>query len=316
MSIPQGPIVPLVTPFRPDESLDLETLGQVVEFAIDEDASGLMVTALTGEGPLLDTDETLGVWDAVFAAVRRRVPVIPAVLSSTTRRAVSLVKAAEARGAAAVMVAPILPELYAGRSEADVTHFFADVAAASSLPVALFNYPSLTGVDLTPSFVARLALAIDRIQYIKESSGETARIHEIQRLTDGRLDVICGTPHVALESLALGCRTWITGTLNVVPRSGRQLMRAVELGDLALARRINRRQILPIFHVIRDSLNPTGTIKQGLAYRGIRAGVPRRPGRPLDAHHLQTLEACVVDAAACESMVDTELARLTGKPLL
>jgi dihydrodipicolinate synthase/N-acetylneuraminate lyase len=67
--------------------------------------------------------------------------------------------------------------------------------------------------------------------------------------------------------------------MNVVPRSARQLMHAVELADLTLARRIYFEQILPVVNVLARKYNPTGTIKAGVCARGINVGVPRRPGQ-------------------------------------
>lgn len=303
----RGTIVPLVTPFASDESVDLSALSRLVEHALASGAQGLMPTALSGEGPLLEAAETLAVWDRVFETAAGRLPVVPAVIATTTRRAVSLAREAERRGAAAVMAAPILPELYSGRSPDDALAFYADVASATSLPLVLFNYPSLTGVDLVPPLVARLS-EIGSVRYIKESTGDASRVHDIQRLLGDRLEVICGAPQTALESFALGSRTWITGLLNVVPRSGLQLLRAVhERGDLGLARRVYYRHILPVFDVLRRSTNPTGTLKAGLVAQGIDVGAPRRPGRPLSGEHKATLEGHLRTLAELEAGVDAEL---------
>ncbi len=289
-----GTIVPLVTPFSTDELFDASAMAQHIEFILREGANALMPTALTGEAPLLDSTETVKIWDAVSECVDGRVPIVPAVISTTTRKAIRLVRLAEERGVAAVMVAPILPELYAGRAHDDVYAFYADVAAETSLSIILFNYPSLTGVDFVPRLVERL-VTIDNVRYIKESTGDSKRVHALQRLIGDRLSVICGAPNVALESLALGCRAWITGTMNAVPRSAQQLMQAVgELGDLALARRIYFTQILPLVDVLAENFNPTGTIKAAVRARGVDVGVPRRPGRdvgPVDWEHLQRLIA-------------------------
>ena len=296
-----GTIVPLVTPFAPDESFDPGAMGHLIDFVLEQGADALMPTALTGEGPLLDVEETLLVWDAVFARAGGRLPIVPAIISTTTRRALGLVRAAEERGARAVMVAPILPELYAGRSHDDVYAFYADVAAVTSLPLILFNYPSLTGVDFVPPLVARL-VEIDNVQYIKESTGDVKRVHGIQRMVGERPSVICGAPNVALESLALGCRAWITGIMNAVPRSAQQLMRAVgEGGDLALARRIYYQQVLPLVDVMVSNNNPTGTIKAAVCARGVDVGAPRRPGSavgPLDQAHLNELMAGIAQSEA------------------
>jgi 4-hydroxy-tetrahydrodipicolinate synthase len=296
-----GTIVPLVTPFAPDESFDPGAMGHLIDFVLEQGADALMPTALTGEGPLLDVEETLLVWDAVFARAGGRLPIVPAVISTTTRRAVGLVQAAEERGARAVMVAPILPELYAGRSHDDVYAFYADVAAVTSLPLILFNYPSLTGVDFVPPLVTRL-VEIDNVQYIKESTGDVKRVHGIQRMVGEHLSVICGAPNVALESLALGCRAWITGIMNAVPRSAQQLMRAVgESADLALARCIYYQQILPLVDVMMGNNNPTGTIKAAVCARGVDVGAPRRPGSAVgraDQVHLEQLMAGIAQAEA------------------
>jgi 4-hydroxy-tetrahydrodipicolinate synthase len=266
-----------------------------------------MPTALTGEGPSLETSETLAVWDRVFEAAAGRVPVVPAIIATTTKKAMVLAREAERRGASALMAAPILPELYSGRSPDDALAFYADVASATSLPIVLFNYPSLTGVDLVPPLVARLA-EIERVRYIKESTGDASRVHDIQRLVGDRLEVVCGAPQSALESFALGCRAWITGLLNVIPRSGRQILQAVhERPNLDLARRIYYRQVLPVFDVLRRSANPTGTLKAGLAAQGMEVGLPRRPGRALDATNLAALQAHLRGLEEREALVDAEL---------
>lgn len=277
----RGTIVPLITPFTAEESFNPVTMNRLIEYVLDQGADGLMPTALTGEGPVLTEDETLAVWDVVFEKTAGQRPIVPAIISTTTKRAIRLARAAEKSGAAAVMIAPIIPELYAGRSQEDVYGFYADIAAETSLPIILFNYPSLTSVDFTPSLVEHLA-RIDNILYIKESTGDSRRVHAIQRFLGDRITVICGAPNVALESLALGCRVWITGTMNAMPRSAQQLMQAVHyVKDLDLARRIYYRQILPFVDIMSRNNNPTGTIKAGVSARGVDVGSPRRPGSPV-----------------------------------
>ncbi|MBP1723543.1 MAG: dihydrodipicolinate synthase family protein, partial [Deltaproteobacteria bacterium] len=291
-------IVPLVTPFSFDESFDRNRMSLLIDFILEQGADALMATALTGEGSLLTSEETLVVWDSVFEKAEKRIPVVPAIIATTTRQAVFLAKAAEARGAGALMAVPILPELYAGRSYDEVYSFYADLAAATSLPIILFNYPSLSGVDFVPVLVERL-LKIPTVRYIKESTGDTRRVHGLQRAFGDRISVICGAPNVALESLALGCRVWITGTMNIVPKSARQLFRAMLMNDLPLARRIYYRQILPFVEVMARNFNPTGTIKAGVAARGVEVGLPRKPGggvSPNDRAHLERLAAEVIQA--------------------
>lgn len=296
-----GPaIVPLVTPFGKTGDVDRGALARLVDHFIERGADALMPTALTGEGPLLSETEILLVWEATFETARDRVPVHPAILSFTTASAVRLARRAEALGASAILLAPLVPELYAGRSQRDVVGFYQEVGGATGLSIILFNYPSLTGVDLTPALVEKLA-AIETVRYIKESTGDSRRISALKRRLGERVEVVCGAPTNALESLALGCTSWITGILNVVPLSGRQLLRAVhELSDLELARRIHFEQILPLVEVMDKTSNPTGTIKAGMRARGLDVGAPRRPGQDLLPAERLELEGIVDAIARCE----------------
>jgi 4-hydroxy-tetrahydrodipicolinate synthase len=300
-----GTIVPLVTPLTPEGAFDSQGMSRLIEYVLREGADALMATALTGEGPLLTLEETLAVWDFVFAESDKRIPVVPAIISTTTQRAVRLVRHAQEKGAPAVMAVPILPELYAGRSYDDVYAFYADIASSTSLPIILFNYPSLTGIDFVPPLIERLA-SIENVRYIKESTGDSRRVHGIQRLMGNRISVICGSPNVALESLALGCRAWITGTMNIVPRSARQLMRAV-VSDLGLARRIYYKQILPFVDVMTRNFNPTGTIKAGVCARGVDVGAPRKPGSRVIPEDQRFLDKLVQEVDAWEEDTEREL---------
>ncbi len=289
----KGIIIPLVTPFDKDEKIHKTLLRDLTKFMISQGPDYLMATALTGEGPLLDFNETVEVWQEVFAAAKGHIEVIPAIISTRTETAIKLAKIAYDMGAPALMVAPIVPELYAARSHQDVFQFYADVAAATPLELILFNYPSLTGVDLTPPFVARLS-KIETVSYIKESTGDSRRVHAIQRLCDPSFKVICGNPNAAFESIALGCDTWITGIMNVAPKSSIAMMEAiVKHGDLKAARDIYDQHLLPIVDAMEKSNNPTGTIKAGLRARGVNVGIPRRPGTDLNADEMNSLKTLV-----------------------
>jgi 4-hydroxy-tetrahydrodipicolinate synthase len=303
----RGTIVPLVTPFSATEGLDDAALARLIEFVLDQGADAIMLTALTGEGPLLAPAETVAVWESAAGSLAGRLPIVPTVIATRTATAVELAGRAQALGAAAVMVAPIVPELYAGRSLRDVVRFHEEVADAVDVPVILFNYPSLTGVDLTATAVARLA-EIPTVAYVKESTGDSRRVHAIRRAVGDEVEVICGAPNVALESLALGCRAWITGIMNMAPRSARQLMRAVDSARLELAREVYEHQLLPLVDLLGATANPTGTIKAGLAARGVDVGVPRRPGRGLEPDEARRVATVVADVAARERAVEDLLA--------
>jgi 4-hydroxy-tetrahydrodipicolinate synthase len=120
------------------------------------------------------------------------------------------------------------------------------------------------------------------VRFIKESTGDSRRVTALARRFSGRIEVICGAPGAALESFALGCTSWITGILNVLPRDGKELLGAVhESRDLQAARRIYFERILPLVELLERTSNPTGIIKAGLRLQGIEVGTPRPPGQDL-----------------------------------
>ena len=89
-----GIIVPLITPFTADDNFNPAIASGLIEYFLDQGADALMPTALTGEGPLLSEDETLAVWDVVFEKTASKKPIVPAIISTTTKRAIRLTRAA------------------------------------------------------------------------------------------------------------------------------------------------------------------------------------------------------------------------------
>ncbi len=84
-----GTIVPLVPPFAADKSLDARAMDRLVAFVSEQGADGLMSTALTGEGPSLDADEIVAAWDTIFEKAGGCLPIVPAVISATTRQSIA-----------------------------------------------------------------------------------------------------------------------------------------------------------------------------------------------------------------------------------
>ena len=73
----RGAITPLVTPFHPDGSLDLETAGRLVDWQLEHGSHGISVGGSTGEPTSQTVAERIAVMQAVAAAVDGRVPFLP-----------------------------------------------------------------------------------------------------------------------------------------------------------------------------------------------------------------------------------------------
>ncbi|MCL6450086.1 MAG: dihydrodipicolinate synthase family protein [Acetobacteraceae bacterium] len=221
------PIFPTV--FDADGALDERGMREVVEFLAWGKADGTTVLAVASEGFALSDEEKGRVADTVLQAAAGRLPVVVTVNHYSGRVAAELARRAEAGGAAAVMA---LPPFF-GTRPADlsgVRGFYAALAHAVSIPVIIQDHPVLTGVNLSPEFLAGLVKDVPGIRYIKleapQSPYKTARIKEL--LGDqvgvfggmGGLVLLeelergaCGTmSSAALLELGEVCRLWRQGS--------------------------------------------------------------------------------------------------------
>lgn len=282
----QGVCAALVTPMTPQQQIDLPTLAGFVDFLIEE--GGIHAVAplgSTGEYYALTGEERQAVLKATLEAVAGRVPVVAGANAGATREVVDYCRRAEQLGAAGVLLAapyyslPTADELFA--------HFRA-VNDAIGIPIMLYNYPGRTGVDMTPERIERLA-ELDRVRYVKESSGDVTRVSEIIRRCGRRISVLCGCDTIALESFVLGAVGWVGGVVNVLPRAHVELYRlAVVEQDFAAARRLHYR-LLPGLAMIEGGGKYTQYVKAGCGLTGHEVGPPRQPLLPATPEELARL---------------------------
>jgi len=271
-----GILSALVTPMTEAEELDCDTLARFVDYLIGEGVHGLIPLGSTGEYYALSPEERDTVVKITIEAAAGRVPVVVGANAGSTREVIAYCRRAEALGADAVMLAA---PYYSLPTEDELFEHFRAVAESIELPIVLYNYPGRTGVDMPPALVARLA-ELDRIQYVKESSGEVARVAEIIRTCGERITVLCGCDTVALESFVLGAAGWVGGVVNVLPRQHVELYRlAVEKGDFAAARPLYYR-MLPALGMMEGGGKYTQYVKAGCGLTDHPVGPPRRPLLP------------------------------------
>ena len=272
----KGVYVAIVTPMTPEEAVDHAALAGVVEYLLDQGIHGIIPLGSTGEYYALDAREREAVLKTVIETVGGRVPVVAGANAASTREVLGYCRQAEQLGAQGVLLAapyyslPTPDELFA--------HFRA-VDDAIGIPIMLYNYPGRTGVDMKPELIERLA-ELDRIQYVKESSGDVTRISEIIRRCGDKITVFCGCDTIALESFALGVAGWVAGVANFLPKLHVELFDlAVRNNDFLTARKLYYK-LLPILTLMEGGGKYTQFCKAGCALLGRPVGPPRRPLLP------------------------------------
>ncbi len=161
-----GPMPAMVTPFDERGELDLGATEAVIERFIQAGVSGISPLGSTGEATHLTFDERKRFAGEVVRIVAGRVPLVVGVGTSGTRETVELARHAEEAGADAVLV--VSPSYWKVGEEGLFRHF-ATVAGSVDIPVLVYNLPMLTGIDLSPSLVRRIADECANVVGIKDT---------------------------------------------------------------------------------------------------------------------------------------------------
>jgi 4-hydroxy-tetrahydrodipicolinate synthase len=280
-----GILPAVITPFTPDDQVDVAALRANVEAVLAGGASGLVATGTMGEAGALSDAERAVVVGTVVAVAAGRVPVVAGVSSGSTAAAARYAAAARDAGAAAVMCLP--PLNYPGDAPELAVHYRA--VAQAGLPIMAYNNPAASGVDLTPAAIARLAADVPGVVAVKECSGDARRIAALVNETD--LEILVGGDDWALEGYAAGATGWVSGVANVAPRECVELQELVEAGRLEEARALYRR-LLPLGR-LDMTVKLVQYFKGAMDAVGLRGGPTRPPRLPLTDAEREVLDAAV-----------------------
>jgi 4-hydroxy-tetrahydrodipicolinate synthase len=268
----EGIYAVIPTPFTDEEEVAELALRRLLDDLVGQGVQGIICNGSTGEVTSLSEAERRQVMEITLEQVAGRVPVLVGASANATRDVIRYSRAAQEAGAAGVM---IVHPYYCLPSERELDGHYRDVAQSIDIPIMIYNNPWTTGVDMKPEQLARLAEAEPNIRYVKESSGDAARVGQILARTD-RLTVFSGWDNLALEHFFAGARGWVAGSANVIPAECVELFRAVQRGDWDTARQVYRR-IYELLTLVETSGQFVQLVKAGLAERGLPVGPPRRP---------------------------------------
>jgi 4-hydroxy-tetrahydrodipicolinate synthase len=213
----------------------------------------------TGESATLAAEEHYRVFAACVDQARGRVPVIAGCGSNCTASAVRNMKAAEERGADAALV--VLPYYNRPSQEGLIAHFEA-LAAASSLPIVVYNVPGRTVTDILPETLGRIA-DLATVVGIKDASGDLGRVTAHRRLCGEAFAQLSGNDDSALAFLAAGGVGTISVTANVAPRLCAAMHDAHLAGDQGAALALHDR-LFPLHKALFSDASP-GPVKYALS---------------------------------------------------
>jgi 2-dehydro-3-deoxy-D-pentonate aldolase len=295
----EGLMPAMVTPFDERGELDLAATEAVIERFIEAGVSGISPLGSTGEASHLTSDERKRFAEEVVSIAAGRVPIVIGVGFSGTRETEELARHAQEAGADAVLV--VSPFYWKVGEEALFRHF-ATVAEAVDIPVVIYNLPMLTGIDLSPSLVARIAAECPNAVGLKDTVTEYNHVVGVlQKVKPVRPDfsVLCGWEDLILPSLLAGADGSICAFANVAPELFVNLVEAAQSGDLTRAAELHRK-VLTLVTLGTHSDPAMGAIKVAMN----KLGVPISPavrGPALPATDEEAIEAVLADAGLLET---------------
>jgi 4-hydroxy-2-oxoglutarate aldolase len=269
-----GILPPIATPFDHRGELYKVKVQHNVEKWNRTGLTGYVVCGSTGESVYLTTEEKLQMWDWVAEYAASDKVLLCGTGMESVRETVALTNAAADRGYKAAMVRT--PHYYKNlvhKMDTQILYFRA-VADQTKIPLMIYNWPQVTGVDISAEAVAVLSQH-PNIFAIKESSGNLEKcIQMIQDVKPG-FQVLTGSAPILAPSLAIGCAGAVLAFANVAPFATVSIWEANRSRETAAAMDWQKR-ILRAAQLVTVKYGVPG-LKYAMDLNGYYGGPPRLP---------------------------------------
>ncbi|MTB86836.1 4-hydroxy-tetrahydrodipicolinate synthase [Aeromicrobium senzhongii] len=281
----------MATPFTPDGELDLDAAAALAQHLVESGSDGIVVSGTTGESPTTTGEEDGRLLAAVLEAVGDRATIVAGVGTNDTRHTVELAEQAVRVGAHGLL---LVSPYYSKPPQAGIlANIDAVVAAAGDTPIMLYDILGRTAVEISEATYAELE-SRPTVVAVKDASGDLARGARLR--ANSSLALYAGDDALALPWLALGAVGVVSVVSHVAASPIKDLIAAVDAGDLVRARQIDN-ELLPLIAAIMGQTQGAIAAKAALVELGVipHAGV-RLPLTPATDEQVQVIRAALKDA--------------------
>lgn len=280
----EGIFVPIITPSDSNGGVDTQALAKLAEHFIAQGVAGIVACGTTGEYYAFTEKERRQVLETIASVGKGRVRLVAGISAFSTQGSIERAKQAEELGYEGLMLTA--PPYCLPSQDGVITHF-REVAAATRLPIIMYNFPARVGVDLEFETVVELA-KVPTIVGIKESSGDFSRALALIQAKLPNFEVVCGCDEQAADFLFWGVRSWISGAANVFPAEQVAMIEAAKANKMDEVRAL----LTAMYPVIHDMESSNFNQKAKLAGKrhGLNPGEIRRPLAPLTESEAQAFQ--------------------------
>ena len=263
-------ITAMVTPFDKDGAIDWNGVARLAQHLVDNGHDGIAVNGTTGEAPTTKSSEKLEIIKVVKSVVGPKITVLSGAGDNETSYTVEQAKRSEDAGADGLLV--VVP-YYNKPPQAGVEAHFRAVAAATKLPIMMYDIPGRTGIEIENDTLVRLFDSVDNIVALKDAKGNSASTSwVIQRCG---IPVYSGDDILNLPLLSIGAVGFVSVCGHTVGLQLKAMLDAWFAGDSAKALSIHQ-QLLPVF---TGTFRTQGAIltKAAMNLMGLPGGTTRLP---------------------------------------
>jgi 4-hydroxy-tetrahydrodipicolinate synthase len=285
INILTGTGVAIVTPFKKNAEVDLDSLGKLIDFIIDNGVEYIVSLGTTGETPTLSKKEQAEIVDFTSEKINGRVPLVLGIGGNNTSAIIDHFADLKLENITAILSSS--PNYNKPSQEGIFQHYKA-ISQQSPLPVILYNVPGRTGSNITAETTLRLANECENVQGIKEASGNMVQCMHILKNKPGDFLFVSGDDHISLPLVACGSKGVISVVANAFPKDFSEMIRLALKNDFENAQKLHYK-LLPAYDLLFIENNPAG-VKSFLSELKLLENVLRLPLVPLSEPNLKKVK--------------------------
>lgn len=283
-NILRGVIPPMVTLFKDDYSIDWEGNALLVNYLIKKGIHGILILGSIGEFVHLSIEERKKFAEFIVREVEGRVPVLVGVGHTSTDIVVNLSKHAEDIGADYLL---IVTPYYLELSDEAILKHYSRIANSVNLPILLYNFPRLTGVNISIDLIDLIVSKNENIVGIKDTTSDHSHTQGIIRKIKNKkknFSVFTGNDNYFLNNLIDGGDGLIDGTVNFIPELSLKIFELFVKKDflnaILLQRKLNN--YCEIYKLLKPSI---AVIKEAIKIKTLLniSNIVREPGTQIDS---------------------------------
>ncbi len=268
----KGTGVAMVTPFRNDDSIDFTALKKLTEHIVNGGVEFLVVMGTTGENPTLSVQEQETVLNYVVEISENKLPIVFGIGGNNTQAIINRIKKTDFSNITAILSAA---PYYNKPTQKGLYIHYKNIAAATPVPIILYNVPGRTSVNISAETTLKLANDFKNIIAIKEASGNLNQVMQILKNKPDDFIVLSGDDTYTLPYISLGMNGVISVTANAYPKQFSDMVRAALKYDIKRAQQLHYK-LIDFTNTLFSEGNPGG-VKAALEILGICKKYVRLP---------------------------------------